>query len=452
LKLSREQELSILHNIVIDNRSKNILEFYCSKLTNKIEGENIFGNEDTSLNELSKIYKAFNDGQRSSYNFMVDGLVLEIMNQTIRDRLGKNDSTPNYAIALKFDYLQKETTVVGCEFYIGKTMRITPVLKVAPITFYGAVQQHISLSNYKRFTDLNLGIGDKVIIEYRNDVISYVARKTLEQNTPRFKFIDKCPICGHDLFINPTGNWVFCENENCQGKQIGRIEKYVISMNLKGIAYYTIEKLYNLHYISNIVDLYNLTDEDYLKLGSEEGFGEKAALNIKNIINDNKARYEYELLGSLSIPAIGKRKAKELLLSLGTLSNLINLRTNLDETEFIQEIQKIEGFSDILAKNLYNDCDYTLLKNLMGILKLTVFNTEATDEKLSFVITGDLHIPREEAIHLIEKKGWRYLSAISKKVDFLVTNNMDLTTVKSKKAVALNIPIIGEKEFLEKFK
>src|SRR5690606_7634516 len=114
--------------------------------------------------------------------YMIDGLVIELMDSTARKKLGIHDYTPKFSVALKFPYLEAETVVTGMEFDYGKTGRITPCVLFEPVEFYGATQRRVSLSNYKRFNELKLGIGSRILVQYRNDTLSYVEKLDVPEN------------------------------------------------------------------------------------------------------------------------------------------------------------------------------------------------------------------------------------------------------------------------------
>src|SRR5699024_10661218 len=124
-------------------------------------------------NYLEKIYNDISV-KREGYKYMLDGLVIEIINEEDRQRLGRQDDRNNFDIALKFPYMTKKTIVRDIEYYNGNTGRITPVAVFDTLIFNGSKCNRVSLANYKRFKELNLSPGDEVIIEYRNDVLSYL--------------------------------------------------------------------------------------------------------------------------------------------------------------------------------------------------------------------------------------------------------------------------------------
>jgi len=126
------------------------------------------------LKELEKFYNEINSSERLNLeNFMFDGLVIEILDDDIRENLGYSDDLPNFSVAAKFDYLEAETKVIDVRFDYGRSGRITPVIQYEPIEFFGNVQQFTSISNYKRFNELKLRKGDIVRIQYRNYCDSY---------------------------------------------------------------------------------------------------------------------------------------------------------------------------------------------------------------------------------------------------------------------------------------
>jgi DNA ligase (NAD+) len=402
------------------------------------------------LEKLETIYNEINSSERLNLkDFMFDGIVIEIADDDIRKELSYDNNVPNFAIALKFPYLEKATKVVGARFDYGRSGRITPVIQYTPIEFFGNVQQFTSVANYKRFEELSLNVGDTIVIQYRNDVLSYISKVVTKSKTgKKLEFIEICPFCDGDLQLNETEVFVSCENPKCKGRKLGEIEQYCINMGMKGIRYNILNALFVNDIVTKIRDLYN--PELYEHIKHLEGFGIKSAENIKNIINSNKEKFDYEVLASLSITGINQGRSKELMKHFN-LDELIEKINNND----LESIKAIEGFGDILISNLFKG----ILKKLklIGFLKKVLLIKEYkakiinSGKSLKFVITGDLSIPREDFVKLLEEKGHRVIGSISKNSDYLITNTPFSGTVKNKKAQELGLPIITENECKEKF-
>jgi DNA ligase (NAD+) len=400
------------------------------------------------LKNIEDIYDNLNSSARTEMtNFMFDGLVIEIMDADIRTDLGYQDGTPLFSTALKFQYLESPTKVVGVRFDYGRSGRITPVIQYEPIKFFGNVQQFTSVSNKKRFLDLNLKVGDEILVQFRNDVLSYVSMVLKRASGKPIPFTEHCPICNSTLEESETGVFANCVNPTCPGLLIGKIEQYCMNMGMKGIRFQTLEKLYLAEVITTIEDLYKDADTLMEEISEVDGFTEVSAKNFVNNIQNNREKMDYEVLGSLLIPGINVKRAK-LLCEHFTIKDIINKVQNHPK-EFAKDIEKIEGFADKLSEGFVislQEGNLDTLKFLQDTLKISNYKSKVVknDNALAFVITGDLSVPRDSFVNLLETNGHRVVSGISKKVDYLITNSPHSGTVKLKKARELGIAIITE--------
>lgn len=78
---------------------------------------------------------------------------------------------------------------------------------------------------------------------------------------------------------------------------------------------------------------------------------------------------------------------------------------------------------------------------------------EGTCRDLTFVITGDVHHfkNRKAFTEYVEAQGGKVTGSVSRKTNYLVNNDNTSTSGKNKKAQELGIPVITEKEFVERF-
>ncbi len=413
--------------------------------------------ENNLFEKIKSLIDEYNNGKRFDYDIMVDGLVFKISDPEIISQLDYTNDVPNWATAFKFKYLEKSSIAKKIHLYVGKSGRMTPVIEFEPIEFFGAIQRKVSLANYKRYQELAIAEGDEILIEYRNDVISYVSSVIKRSGNPPLEFDPHCPKCGEQLYTNENETFIFCINEKCPSKILGKIEKFFIQTNTKGIGYATINKLYNENIIKKISDFYTKSEKElFNSIVKTEGFKELSAKNIINAVYSIKnILYDYEIVGSLSIPNIGKVRCKEIF----KLYDINEIITFIEENKIKEILYNIEGFSKILINNFIEG----VIENKEEILILfkhlnpKFYKNEVTlsGNSKTFVITGELkNYERDEVIKLLSLKGHKVTGSVSKKTDFLVTNNKNLGTVKLKKALELGIPIIDEdtliKEFLSK--
>jgi len=441
-KLKRKEEFELIRDSIFNEDDKLVKNLRITEKSKSFKG---------SYNECVKFVKEYYEKystERYDLNYMIDGVVVEVNNKSYR-KLGFVQNKPKWIVALKFPYQEKESTVEKFEFDIGYSGRITPCIKFTPVKFNGAVQSRVSIANYKRFMELGLGLGSKVIIQYRNEVLSYLVKKECRENEriPVFEFMRFCPTCGSKIWINDNKTYAFCRNQQCPSVMRGKIVKYIKSLNIMGIDESIIDSLLKNKLISIIPDIYSLKVADITKI---ERFGVKSAENIINSIN-KKVPFDYEILDGVGIEGIGSTFAKEVLKHY----SLEDLTENVSKYEDV--IKSLEGFKDKR---------YELLKDgiklnkdiLVKLIKTVKFNSTKDTVKilkeidvLKFVITGDTvkFKDRAELTNFITGKGHKVIGSISKNTSYLITNDTTSGTVKNQKAKELGVPIITEIEAVE---
>jgi len=389
---------------------------------------------------------------RESLPFMIDGIVINFLDEEVIDNLGytPNGEIPKFAIAFKLPYLEEVSEVTGMDFTMGDSGRITPVCYFKPVHFNGTEHTKQSISNYKRFTELGLGIGSKILVSYNHDCLSYITKMICDENDniEPIEFIDTCPICGGDLTLNEEETFVTCENPECSGRIVGVLQNYLIKMGIKGIKRNTLIKLYESGLVKTIPDLYEM---NYDKIKNIEGLGESTAELLKSSLN-NKEYYDWEIIGSLGIDNIGRSNAKELFRVM-TMDELIDHFNNDSYNHFISVISNIDGFSDIQADHLWNGIndnaeiiDY-LMERGYKTLKSSV-NLDG-GEMLRFVFT---EVRDPELQDKLESMGHKITNGgVSKKTNVLICANPNGNTVKLQKAREYGTIIMSIDEARKKY-
>jgi DNA ligase (NAD+) len=424
-KITREKELSFIKLL---NESTPV----------KYQYEIVEGTISSIVVKIEKIYQDYIDKKRSALDHPIDGLVIEILNEDIRERLGRKDTKNRFEVALKFPYLIKRSKVQNIEFYYGLSGRITPVVVFDKVIFNGAECTHASIANYKRFKELSLAIGDDIFVEYRNDTLSYITKDPNNTNSNRkiVRFPKTCSQCKEKLFVNKKRTFVHCRNKKCPGLIKGRIVNYLEKLGIKGVKESTISKLVEHKLLKKIEDLYTL---DYKKVEEIPGLGSKSAENIKKAI-EGKTPYDYEIIGGLGIKGFGRRKAKIICTRL-TLKEIIDSCDDYDKLYNI--ILSFEGFShimaDITAKGLKRN-----KKTIIAISQLTQYKSfseiaKSAKKSYNFVFTGFRNPALQKEI---EDAGHSVKSSVSGKTHYLVASNPDDSSTKLDKARELGIPII----------
>lgn len=423
--------------------------------------------------ELRKYYNKVINHVRKDLDFMIDGLVIDIVDYEYRDILGYQDGgeniKPKWCIALKFPYMEEESEVTSIKFSMADSGRISPVCYFKPVKILGATHQKQYLQGYKRFKELGLCKGTRIKVQLRNDTLSYIERldsKEIDKELGRkpIPFIKNCPICGEPITITENKTFAYCDNEMCPGKVTGNINNYLTKMDIKGIKLNTVEKFHESGLWNNIEDLYTF---DPIKAYDIEGLGKDSVNKIMRSI-ERKEYYDYEILSSIGIRNFGPDNAK-LILSRYSLEDLMEAAEELREikrdgnkelyesqlNDNIDALTEIKGIEVITAKKFMIHITKTTVSILISFLMSRGYkkyvDTLSYDDKLyTFVITGDLESCNREIFKkILERHGHKVVGSVSNKTDYLITNTPNSGTVKNKKARELGKEIISEEQCIK---
>jgi DNA ligase (NAD+) len=393
--------------------------------------------------------------EREYLEYEIDGLVIKINEHVVREELGMTSHHPKWAIAFKFESPLEATILKDIVIQIGRNGRVTPVAILDPVKIAGSIVSRATLHNQEYIDILELGIGDKVTISKRGDVIPAVENvvEKSEENPTVFKLPAKCPFCSSKLIKD--GAHHFCKNRDCPERRRRELVFFVSKgcMDIDTLGDKTISLLFEKGYINNIPDIYTF---DYNKLLNEEGFQEKKISNIINSVELSKKRSFEKVLISLGFEGLSVFAAKELIRNgFDSFDKIIRVALEGNAEIF----SKIEGFGETTADLIIKH--FSDIKNIRMIEKLKKLglNTEIKEEKREkipqifreqiWVITGSFNkfSPRSKAKKEIEKRGGRVSSSISKKTSFLLAGESPGS--KLKKAKELDVKTINESEFLK---
>ena len=391
------------------------------------------------IDELGKI--------RDDLPFEIDGVVLKVNDLSDEEKLGYTSRVPRWGIAYKFPAKEVLTTLRDIKFTVGRTGKITPNAILDPVHVAGSLISKATLHNEDYCKEKDIRVGDIVSIRKAGDVIPEVVEVKLERrksDSVPFKMIDKCPICNSKLIKKDSHH--YCPNIHCPARNIEKLIYFASrdAMNIDGLGDEIIEDFYNMGYlkdISNFYDLYKYHDQ----LKELEGFGEKSISNLIDGINKSKDNSLERLICALGIKNIGKRTAKMLAKKYKTLDNLMN--ASYEELVNIKDIGETIAIS---IRDYFSDDENKIIINKlkehnvnMEYLGEDVQENELFTDK-TFVITGTLSEGRDIIKEKIESVGGKVTDSVSKKTDYLVLG--DNPGSKYQKAQELGIKIIKEEE------
>lgn len=435
IKKLYEEELSEAH-------PKNWYQQYAKKVKCK------------TLDDVEKEIKKYYDyvvSIREDLPFMIDGIVVDMLNKDIIKKYFYDPKgyVPQHNFAVKLPYLEEITEVTGIDYCIGNTGRITPRIWFNNVEFNGTIHQKQQISNFKRFKNLNLGIGSKILVTYRHDCLSYITKvEDQPEGIVPFKFITKCPVCGGKISIrtNEKGEKTLasCNNPKCKGRLKGKIENFFIKMDIKGIKMNTIDDLYDAKILTDIESIFNM---DYKKVGKI--IGPKNAQNIKKAIEDKLSdMFDYELIGALGIESISKETSKAIFKEY----NFDEIVEGYNNGKLKDMLLKLEGFKDKKVNYFIEGLEAN--EDLVGFLyglEYKTYKDKVNNKGLGIAIAVSNWRPTPAMTNLLDEKGITVKSGVSSKVDYLVYGGSGPAATKGNKAKELNIPIISYDEFVNKY-
>ena len=390
---------------------------------------------------------------RKNLPYDIDGIVIKVDSSMQQEELGFTAKSPRWAISYKFKAEQVSTLLNKITYQVGRTGAITPVANLKPVQLAGTVVKRASLHNAAQIAKLDVREGDTVFVEKGGEIIPKIVGVALKERdlfSVPIQYISHCPECGSVLVRNEGEAQHYCLNERACPPQIkGKIEHFISrkAMNIDGVGTETIDQFFKAGLLTNVADLYFLTEQDILPL---DRMAEKSARKaITGIRNSKNIPFERVLFG-LGIRFVGVTVAKKLAYHYQNLDNL-------QKADF-EDLIKVDEIGDRIAQSLilwFKDPENNVLINLLkqAKVKLQIDARILADrthilQGKSFVISGVFkEHSRDELKKLIEQNGGKNTSSISKKTTYLVAGD-NMGPSKREKATLLEVSIISETEFI----
>ena len=390
---------------------------------------------------------------RKNLPYDIDGIVIKVDSSMQQEELGFTAKSPRWAISYKFKAEQVSTLLNKITYQVGRTGAITPVANLKPVQLAGTVVKRASLHNAAQITKLDVREGDTVFVEKGGEIIPKIVGVVLKERdlfSVPTDYITHCPECDSALVRNEGEAQHYCLNERACPPQIkGKIEHFISrkAMNIDGVGTETIDQFFKAGLLTNVADLYFLTEQDILPL---DRMAEKSARKaITGIRNSKTVPFERVLFG-LGIRFVGVTVAKKLAYHYQNLDNL-------QKADF-EDLIKVDEIGDRIAQSLilwFKDPENNVLINLLkqAKVKLQIDARILADrthilQGKSFVISGVFkEHSRDELKKMIEQNGGKNTSSISKKTTYLVAGD-NMGPSKREKATLLEVSIISETEFI----
>jgi len=387
---------------------------------------------------------------RGNLAYDIDGAVVKINRYADREKLGATSKVPRWAIAYKYPPEEKETKLIDIELSVGRTGRITPTAIFEPIRLCGTSVSRATLHNQDFIDELDIGIGDTIVVYKSGEIIPKVKEVKKEKRMAgweRFVIPGVCPVCGAKTERERDTADIKCTSANCPAQ----LERHIINfvgrdaMDIKGFGTVYIEELVRMGYIKNVADIYLLHEHRDSLI--EQGIigKEKNTDKLIDAIEKSKQNDAYKLLTGLGIPNVGKAAAKAIMKHFKTMENLQNAS--------IDELTAVSDIGEISAECIRNFFAEEKNREIIARLRAYGVNMDAAESETiesvlggkTVVVTGTLPtLGRKEAQELIERYGGKAAGSVSKKTDYVLAG--ENAGSKLTKAQELGIPVISEEE------
>lgn len=389
-----------------------------------------------------------------TYDIPSDGLVLTYEDIAYGEALGRTAKFPRHSIAFKWQDEIRETVLKEIEWSASRTGLINPVAIFEPVELEGTTVSRASVHNISMVRSLKLGIGDRITVYKANMIIPQIAENLTCSDS--LEIPETCPVCGGRTEVKQVNEsqFLYCTNEACEAKNIKAFTQFVNrdAMNIEGLSEATLEKFIGCGFLHEFADLYHL-DKFREEIVEMEGFGEKSFNNLMTSIEASRETTLPRVLYALGIANIGVATSKVLCKEFD-----YNMDALMHAT--VEELSTVEGIGEVIAaafvEHMRSSQNIARIENLMKELRLQKMPQNTREQSLagkSFCITGSLnhYANRDELKAIIEDMGGKVTGSVTSKTECLINNDITSTSGKNKKAKELQIPIVTEEEFMEKY-
>lgn len=391
-------------------------------------------------------------------SYPIDGCVFGYDDVAYGDSLGATGHHLRSQLAFKFYDEVYSTKLLDINWTMGKTGVLTPTAVFDPVEIDGTTIERASLSNISIMEE-TLGtpfVGEEIFVSKRNMIIPKVesAYKLLFPQQNNIINIPKiCPICGGVTVIQKDNESevLVCTNQDCSGKLLGRFTHFVSkkAMDVDGLSEATLELLISNRYLKKFEDIYRLSQHQN-ELVHLQGLGQKSVEKLLESIEKSRNVKLENFICALGIPNIGLSASKIVSKYCNGDWDILWKMWN-EEYDFTQ----LTDFGEITANSLVKYFDEYIndIDRLAAEMNFIVpENKQVVDNPFTgktLCVTGKLnHFTRDSINEKIVALGAKTAGSVSKKTDYLITNEASGSS-KYKKAVELGVPVITEDEFLK---
>lgn len=403
-----------------------------------------------NVEEIWAYIEEFHD-KRSNLPYEIDGVVIKVNDFSQQEDLGFTVKAPRWATAYKFPPEEAQTYLEDIEWTVGRTGVVTPTAVMTPVRIAGSMVSRASLHNMDYIAMKDIRLQDQVILYKAGDIIPEISQVVLSQrpeDSQPYQAPTHCPECHSELVHLDEEVALRCINPKCPAQIKEGLAHFVSrnAMNIDGLGPRIINQMYSKHLVTDVADLYRLTEADLLTMDKVK---EKSAQNLLQAIDASRENSLERLLFGLGIRHVGAKAAKILAVHFEEMERLMHATK--------EEIISLDTIGDTIADSLATYFANEEVHQLIDELKVAKVNLTYTGPKIqpaevdspfsgkTVVLTGKLsHYTRNEAKELIENLGGSVTGSVSKKTDLVIAG--DEAGSKRTKAEQLGIPIWDEEQ------
>lgn len=383
--------------------------------------------------------------------YEIDGIVIKVNSYLLQEEIGSTQKSPRWATAYKFPEEELATKLLDIELSVGRTGIITPVAVLNPINISGSTVSKASLHNKDIIDELDIHIGDMIVVKKAGEIIPKVVRVVEElrlANSKKYVMPNICPSCKSKTFTKEGDPFTRCLNPDCPEQNIRKIIHFASreALNIEGLGDKVVATLYEKEIIKHTIDLFSL---DRNKLVELERMGDKSVDNLLNAIENSKQSSLDKVIFALGILNVGKKAGKILAEYYKNLTNFS--KATVDELLKLPDIGLITAES--IVDYLSNDNNLRFINELIEIgmnpqYEIQDKNTDNIFSGKTIVLTGKLiELTRNEAKEYLERFGAKVTDSVTSKTDYVIAG--EKAGSKLAKAEQLGIQVLSEDEFID---
>lgn len=397
---------------------------------------------------------------RDGFDIPTDGVVVKPVSEgKLLRTMGSNSHHPVSQIAFKYPSVMRETEILGIDYTVGKTGRVTPVARVTPVDLDGWVTSNASLHNFNWVYTRGIRVGATVMATRANDVIPQIAAViSVPEGSTDIPIPTKCPICDSTLVANGAETppkLLQCKNYECASRILFALRTACGRnyLDIDGLSGVLLTELSKNGVLTSVADLFALTVESmedtvlgYTEKGNPRKLGKIRAEKIVKRVEEAKTKPFVKLFAALGVEGLGRSASKTLVNEFGSLEAIRGAT--------FEEIATLDNLGEVRAKAIVEGL--ARMKSTIDLMierGVEFDDPEVTGgsrlEGVSFAISGPVpagYGNRQGWVDFVESEGGSFHSAPKAETTYMVADS-EGTSSKIKKARSLGTKFITAEEF-----